>query len=101
MVFYVAVIDHASSYLPVRNKIYSHPQRPGDVGWNTAHSRNRRIFNDPAGLAAGRNQRSYLIQSYARDAWATAKPMHDARDRRAGPRRWPVLGRIPALRYKL
>jgi hypothetical protein len=56
-----------NGYLPVHNKIYSHPQRPGDVAWNTANSRNRRIFNDPAGLAAGRNLRAYLIQSYARD----------------------------------
>jgi methyl-accepting chemotaxis protein len=56
-----------NGYLPVHNKIYSHPQRPGDVAFNTANSRNRRIFNDPAGLAAGRNQRPYLIQSYARD----------------------------------
>jgi methyl-accepting chemotaxis protein len=65
MVF-CAMIDR-NGYLPVHNKVYSHPQRPGDVTWNTAHSRNRRIFNDPAGLAAGRNVRSYLIQSYARD----------------------------------
>lgn len=65
MVFCV-MIDR-NGYLPVHNKIYSHPQRAGDVAWNTAHSRNRRIFNDQAGLAAGRNQRSYLIQSYARD----------------------------------
>jgi methyl-accepting chemotaxis protein len=65
MVFCV-MIDR-NGYLPVHNKIYSHPQRPGDVTWNTANSRNRRIFNDPAGLAAGRNLRSYLIQSYARD----------------------------------
>jgi methyl-accepting chemotaxis protein len=65
MVFCV-MIDR-NGYLPVHNTIYSHPQRPGDVAWNTAHSRNRRIFNDPAGLAAGRNLRSYLIQSYARD----------------------------------
>jgi methyl-accepting chemotaxis protein len=65
MVFCV-MIDR-NGYLPVHNKIYSHPQRPGDVAFNTANSRNRRIFNDPAGLAAGRNQRSYLIQSYARD----------------------------------
>ncbi|HJQ58196.1 MAG TPA: hypothetical protein VJ890_14910 [Vineibacter sp.] len=42
-------------------------QRPGDVAWNTANSRNRRIFNDPAGLAAGRNQRAYLVQTYVRD----------------------------------
>jgi methyl-accepting chemotaxis protein len=65
MVF-CAMIDR-NGYLPVHNKIYSHPQRPGDVTWNTAHSRNRRIFNDKAGLAAGQNTRSYLIQSYARD----------------------------------
>jgi methyl-accepting chemotaxis protein len=56
-----------NGYLPVHNKIYSQPQRAGDVAWNTANSRNRRIFNDAAGLAAGRNIRSYLIQSYARD----------------------------------
>ncbi len=65
MVFCV-MIDR-NGYLPVHNKIYSHPQRPGDIAWNTANSRNRRIFNDPAGLAAGRNLRPYLIQSYARD----------------------------------
>ena len=65
MVFCVAI--DRNGYLPVHNKVYSHAQRPGDVAWNTAHSRNRRIFNDTAGLAAGRNQRAYLIQSYARD----------------------------------
>ncbi|MGJ4952262.1 methyl-accepting chemotaxis protein [Bradyrhizobium sp. HKCCYLS20291] len=65
MVFCVAI--DRNGYLPVHNRIYSHPQRPGDVAFNTANSRNRRIFNDPAGLAAGRNQRPYLIQSYARD----------------------------------
>jgi methyl-accepting chemotaxis protein len=63
---FCAMIDR-NGYLPVHNKIYSQPQRPGDVAWNTANSRNRRIFNDPAGLAAGRNLRAYLIQSYARD----------------------------------
>ena len=65
MVF-CAMVDR-NGFLPVHNKIYSHPQRPGDVAWNTANSRNRRIFNDPAGLAAARNVRSYLVQSYARD----------------------------------
>ena len=65
MVF-CAMVDR-NGFLPVHNKIYSHPQRPGDVAWNTANSRNRRIFDDPAGLAAARNVRSYLVQSYARD----------------------------------
>jgi methyl-accepting chemotaxis protein len=63
---FCVMIDR-NGYLPVHNKLYSHPQRPGDVAWNTANSRNRRIFNDAAGLAAGRNLRTYLIQSYARD----------------------------------
>lgn len=63
---FCAAIDR-NGYLPVHNKIYSYPQKPGDVAFNTANSRNRRIFNDTAGLAAGRNTRSYLIQSYARD----------------------------------
>jgi methyl-accepting chemotaxis protein len=63
---FCAMIDR-NGYLPVHNSIYSKPQRPGDIAFNTANCRNRRIFNDPAGLAAGRNTRSYLIQSYARD----------------------------------
>ena len=63
---FCAMVDR-NGFLPVHNKIYSRPQRPGDPAWNTANCRNRRIFNDPAGLAAAHNQRSYLIQSYARD----------------------------------
>ena len=65
MVF-CATVDR-NGYLPVHNKIYSQPQRPGDVAWNTANCRNRRIFNDRAGLAAAQNKRTYLIQSYPRD----------------------------------
>jgi methyl-accepting chemotaxis protein len=63
---FCAMVDR-NGFLPVHNKVYSHTQRPGDVAWNTANSRNRRVFNDPAGLAAARNTRSYLVQSYARD----------------------------------
>lgn len=65
MVFCAAV--DRNGYLPVHNKKYAMPQRPGEVGWNTAHSRNRRIFDDRAGLAAGRVVRRYLMQNYARD----------------------------------
>ena len=50
---FCAMVDR-NGYLPVHNKIYSHPQRPGDVAWNTANSRNRRIFNDAAGLGRRR-----------------------------------------------
>jgi methyl-accepting chemotaxis protein len=63
---FCACVDR-NGYLPVHNAVYSKPQRTGDVAWNTANSRNRRIFNDAAGLAAARNARAYLIQSYPRD----------------------------------
>jgi methyl-accepting chemotaxis protein len=63
---FCAAVDR-NGYLPVHNTIYSQTQRPGDVAWNTANCRNRRIFDDRAGLAAARNQRTYLIQSYPRD----------------------------------
>jgi methyl-accepting chemotaxis protein len=65
MVFCAAV--DRNGYLPVHNKIYSQPQRPGEVLWNTANSRNRRIFDDRAGLSAGRVVRPYIIQNYPRD----------------------------------
>jgi len=54
-------------HLPVHNRIYSQPQRPNDVTWNTANCRNRRIFDDRAGLSAARNAQAHLIQSYPRD----------------------------------
>jgi methyl-accepting chemotaxis protein len=63
---FCATIDR-NGYLPVHNLIYSKPQRPGDEAWNIANSRNRRIFDDRAGLAAARSTRPYLIQNYPRD----------------------------------
>ncbi|MGH1571197.1 methyl-accepting chemotaxis protein [Methylobacterium sp. P31] len=63
---FCAAMDR-NAYLPVHNRQYSQPQRPGDVAWNTAHSRNRRIFDDRAGLMAARNTDPFLVQSYARD----------------------------------
>ena len=65
MAFCVAV--DRNGYLPVHNKVYSRPQRPDDPEWNAANSRNKRIFDDRAGLCAARNTRPVLIQTYARD----------------------------------
>lgn len=65
LVFCVAVDRNA--YLPVHNAIYSQPQRPGDPTWNAANCRNRRIFDDRAGLSAARNTRPFLVQTYPRD----------------------------------
>ena len=63
---FCAAVDR-NGYLPVHNKMYSHPQRAGDAAWNTAHCRNRRIFDDRAGLSGARNVRPYLLQNYPRD----------------------------------
>jgi methyl-accepting chemotaxis protein len=65
MVFCAAV--DRNGYLPVHNTIYSKPQRRGEPVWNAANSRNRRIFDDRAGLSAGRVVRPYLLQNYPRD----------------------------------
>jgi methyl-accepting chemotaxis protein len=59
-----------NGWVPVHNRRYSLPQRRGDLAWNMAHCRNRRIFDDRAGLAAARNVRPSLIQTYNRDLGA-------------------------------
>lgn len=63
--FCVAVDDNG--YLPTHNLKFSQPQKPGDPVWNTANCRNRRIFNDRVGLAAGRSTEPFLVQTYRRD----------------------------------
>jgi methyl-accepting chemotaxis protein len=61
------VATDRNGYIACHNRRYNHPQRRGDPVWNAAHSRHRRIFNDRAGLAAGRNTRPFLLQTYRRD----------------------------------
>jgi methyl-accepting chemotaxis protein len=56
-----------NGYAAAHNRPYSQPQRAGETAWNTANSRYRRIFNDRTGLASGRNQRPFLLQTYRRD----------------------------------
>lgn len=56
-----------NGYLPTHNQKYSHKQRPNDPVWNAANCRNRRIFNDRTGLAAARNRKPFLLQTYRRD----------------------------------
>lgn len=65
IVFCIAV--DRNGYIPMHNQKYSQPQRAGDVLWNTANSRWRRIFNDRTGLASARNERPFLLQTYRRD----------------------------------
>ena len=60
------VVDR-SGYAPTHNSRVSQPPRQNDPAWNAKHCRNRRLFDDRAGLAAGRSTRSFLLQSYERD----------------------------------
>jgi methyl-accepting chemotaxis protein len=56
-----------NGYIPVHNRLYSQPQRPGDPVWNAANARNKRIFDDRAGITAARSTRPFVVQAYARD----------------------------------
>lgn len=62
---FCAAVDR-NGYLPVHNKQYSKPQGDDPI-WNASNSRNRRIFDDPTGLTAGRNRKEFLVQTYLRD----------------------------------
>lgn len=74
-ILFCAAVDR-NGYLPTHNRKYSHPQGD-DPLWNAANCRNRRIFNDPAGLAAGRNTKPFLLNSYKRDMGGTMVMMKD------------------------
>lgn len=65
-IVFCAAVDR-NAYLPTHNAAFSKPQKPGEPVWNTANSRNRRIFDDRAGLLAARNTDEHKIQSYVRD----------------------------------
>jgi methyl-accepting chemotaxis protein len=64
-VVYCAAVDR-NTFLPTHNRKFARPQGKDPV-WNAANCRNRRIFTDRTGRAAGRNRRRFLLQSYRRD----------------------------------
>ena len=64
VVFCIAV--DRNGYVSTHNKKYNLPQR-GDLAWDSANSRYRRIFADRTGLASARNQRPFLLQTDRRD----------------------------------
>jgi len=62
-----------NGYLPVHNKIYRTRRSRATSPGTPQQPQPPPSFNDAAGLAAGRNLRAYLVQSYAA-TWATARP---------------------------
>ncbi len=64
-IVFSACVD-VNGFLPTHNKKFSKPQG-NDPVWNAANCRNRRIFDDPAGLKAAKNEKPILLQTYRRD----------------------------------
>lgn len=64
-IVFCAAVDR-NGFLPTHNRKYSQAQG-NDPVWNNANCRNRRIFDDRTGLAAARNRKPFLLQSYRRD----------------------------------
>jgi methyl-accepting chemotaxis protein len=60
------IVADRNGYVATHNQKYCLRQR-GDLAWDTANSRYRRIFDDRTGLASGRNRRPFLLQTYRRD----------------------------------
>ncbi|BAE51321.1 globin-coupled sensor protein [Paramagnetospirillum magneticum] len=63
----ICCVADRNGYIATHNKKYSQAQRPGEPVWNAANARNRRIFDDRAGLVAARNVRPVFVQTYPRD----------------------------------
>ncbi len=64
-VVFCACVD-VNGFLPTHNLKFAQPQSDDPV-WNAANCRNRRIFDDRVGLAAGQNTEPFLLQTYRRD----------------------------------
>lgn len=64
-VVFSACVDK-NGFLPTHNEKFSKPQGDDPV-WNFANCRNRRIFDDRAGMRAAQNEKPVLLQTYRRD----------------------------------
>jgi methyl-accepting chemotaxis protein len=73
-----AVLVDKNGYLPTHNSIYSKPLT-GDKEKDKVGNRTKRLFNDPVGLAAAKNEKELLKQVYARDTgekmWDISAPV--------------------------
>ncbi|MEA3465840.1 MAG: methyl-accepting chemotaxis protein [Thermodesulfobacteriota bacterium] len=55
-----------NGYAPTHNSFYAKPLT-GNSEQDLVDSRDKRLFNDPVGLAAAQSQKSFLLQTYCRD----------------------------------
>ncbi len=64
-VIFVVAIDR-NGYVPTHNSKYSKPLT-SDPGYNTKNNRTKQLYNDRTGLAAAKNKKQFLLQTYSRD----------------------------------
>jgi len=73
-----AVLVDQNGYLPTHNSKYTKPLT-GDKEKDKVGNRTKRLFNDPVGLAAAKNEKELLKQVYARDTgekmWDISAPV--------------------------
>ena len=73
-----AVLVDKNGYLPTHNSKYTKPLT-GDKEKDKVGNRTKRLFNDPVGLAAAKNEKDMLKQVYARDTgekmWDISAPV--------------------------
>jgi methyl-accepting chemotaxis protein len=73
-----AVLVDRNGYLPTHNSKYSQPLT-GDKEKDKVGNRTKRLFNDPVGLAAAKNDQELLKQVYSRDTgekmWDISAPI--------------------------
>src|SRR6185369_14821979 len=74
-----AVLVDKNGYLPTHNSKYTKPLT-GDKEKDKVDNRTKRLFNDPVGLAAAKNEKNLLKQVYARDTgekmWDISAPVY-------------------------
>jgi len=74
-----AVLVDRNGYLPTHNSKYTLPLT-GDKEKDKLGNRTKRLFNDPVGIAAAKNQQELLKQVYARDTgekmWDISAPVY-------------------------
>ena len=68
-----AIGTDRNAYVPTHNRCFAHAPT-GDLAWDLAHCRSKRIFDDPVGRQCGLHQMPFLLQTYRRD---TGEIMHD------------------------
>jgi hypothetical protein len=61
------VAHDRNGYIGAREAVTSQPQRVGQKEWNLIHSRDKRMFDDHAGLLAVRDMHPVLSQGYPRE----------------------------------